>query len=77
MCGNYDIQDTCVSEIVCPHVVLLSGEGSSQQGCWRPRFAKLVNAKFRICNFYQKKTHLVASSSALEMPVTAQLHLVQ
>lgn len=53
MCDNHNIQDMYVRNHVSM-CVLLSGRGSSQQGCWRPRFAKLVDTKFRTYNFYQK-----------------------
>lgn len=47
--------DTCVRNCMSM-CVLLSRGGSSQQGCWRPRFAKLLKVNFRICNLDEKRT---------------------
>lgn len=54
-CGDCGIKDTCVAEIVCPPTHILLNRGSSQEGCWRPRFAKLADVKVRMCNFCMKK----------------------
>lgn len=77
MYNYHDIQDTRVSEIVCPRVCCRAEEGAASRGAGGQDLQSYLMLTSECATCMRKNPNLVASCSALELSVTAQLHLGQ